>query len=827
MSVSVSANLGETKSNTPGASETYEYSEALGLSTKWFGQELQARLFLDKYALKDDDGNVLEPTPDYMHPRLASEFARIDHEKYGLDFDERYSLYLESLANFQRIVPQGSPMAAIGNKYQVMSASNCVVIESPEDSIEGIMRSGEELAQLMKRRCGVGIDISTLRPEGQHVNNAAKTTSGAWSFADFFSYVTRMIAQNGRRGALMITMDVHHPDVLKFATCKLDNTKVTGANISVRYSDEFLEAVEADGLYEQRWPLEGKPVISKLVKAREVWNTIVQCATESAEPGCVFWDRMTQYLPAHSYPQFKSKSTNPCSEICLSAYDSCRLLSLNLTGYVRHPFQENAYFDTSAFLDDVETASYMSDNLVDLELELIKRIQSHCSSKTELALWQKLHDAGEQGRRVGLGTHALGDTMAQLRIKYDSDAAIQFASDLYKSFRDKVYRTSCKLAKERGTFPLWDWGVEKDNKFLKELPQGLYNEIALNGRRNIASLTQAPTGTVSMLSKTGPTFDRFGTSSGVEPLFKKSYIRRRRRQDGSSAPAVFTDASGDQWEEYEVFHPNVDNFRDTFPGEDIPDYFVEAEEIDWKQRVKLQGAEQAFIDHSISSTINLPRGTSSDVVNGIYMESWKHGLKGVTVYVDGSRDGVLITKEDKSDRPVDVTRMHSPKRPKELPCDIHWSSVKGESYIALVGKLNGEPYELFGVFPSAMSIPKKFKQGKIVKQAKGKYQLVVENGKSIVVEDIGSLSSPEISWTSRLISTSLRHGTPLDFLCEQLSKDGAINDFNKVIARVLKKYLKDGQKVRSSTKCPDCAGDNMIYQEGCLSCADCGFAKCG
>jgi len=824
----------------PSLSRRFTYEEAHKASLDYFnGADLPTKVFLDKYALRDENGDYVESNPHHMHQRLAYEFARIDSLKYGLDHFDRYQIYLDAIQNFERIVPQGSPMAAIGNVFQVMSASNCVVIGSPADSMEGIIRAGEELAQLMKRRCGVGLDVSTLRPEGTKVNNAAKTTSGAWSFCDFYSYVTRMVCQSGRRGALMLTMDVHHPDIANFITMKLDKKKVTGANISVRYSDEFMLAVVNDTEYEQRWPVDSKtPKIKRMVRARDVWELARDAATNSAEPGCIFWDTMTSYLPAHSYPQFKTASTNPCSEIALSPYDSCRLISMNLTGYVDHPFNlgGESFFDWTKFKNDIGIAVQMSDNLVDLELECIENIMSVCSSSHEESLWKKLHKAGSDGRRTGLGTHALGDTLAQLGIKYDTDAALKFVDRLYDVFRNEVYNASIDLAVTRGPFPAWDWDTEKDNLFIKRLPVEIQERVAKHGRRNIAGLTQAPTGSVSLCSKTNRVFNRFSTSSGVEPLY---VIRGRRRKkinrSDDNVRVDYVDDLGDAWQEYDVFHANVQNYLDHVPGADpdnLPDYFVEAAAVDSAVRVRLQGIEQKYIDHSISSTINLPRGTKPDVVADIYLDAWKNGLKGVTVYVDGSRDGVLLSAEktlvSTADRPQKIVRMQAPKRPADLECDIFHRTVKGESYIAVVGLLEGEPYEFFGGFPGAVSIPKRYKSGKLIKKAKGKYRLHIgKNGDSIIIDDIvEALSTPEMGWTTRLISSALRHGTPIDFLVEQLGKDGGLMAFNKVIARVLKKYIKNGQKVRSSVNCVECDSPNILYQDGCPQCADCGFTKC-
>lgn len=806
----------------------FSYSHALEESKRYFGNdELPAKIFVDKYALRDGEGNIVEDTPHKMHDRLATEFARIDSEKYGLDYQERYSVYRDALNNFARIVPQGSPMSAVGNIYQRISASNCVVVESPEDSMGGIIETGKMLAQLYKRRCGVGLDISTLRPEDFPVNNAARSTTGAWSFADFYSYITRMVGQNSRRGALMITMSVHHPDVLKFISMKHDKTKVTGANISLRLSDEFLAAVEADTEYQLRWPIEGTPRFTKSVRAKDVWDEIVKYATMDAEPGLIMWDNMINNLPAHCYPEFKTISTNPCSEIALSAYDSCRLISINLTGYVRNPFQENAYFDFKAFDADIRTAQQMADNLVDLEIELIDRIKEVCEPGSETQLWNNLQNAGRNGRRTGLGTHGLADALAQLRMRYDSDVSIGMVNDIYRTLRDSAYGASVELAKTRGAFPVFDWEKEKDCAFICRLPWDLQQEMKKYGRRNIAILTQAPTGTVSMVSKVG-NFNRWNVSSGIEPVFKNFYIRRKKVNPGDKNARVdFTDVVGDSWQEFKVYHANVQNYVDTFSVSDLPEYFVTSDQIDWEKRVELQGVEQQYLDHSISSTINLPKGTMPEVVGGLYLSAWKHGLKGVTVYVDGSRDGVLITesakKESDGERPTKIVPAHAPARPKELPCEIHKATVRGTKWTVIVGLLDGDPYELFMGRADILVVPNKVVYGVMSKSGKGKYRLSFDTGKETESIDdvIKTCNDDESAWATRMISTSLRHGVPVEFLVEQLSKDGSVVDINMVLARILKKYAKNG-----SVKCPECGSTQLIFRTACFDCMSCGKSGC-
>lgn len=1065
--------------------------------------------------------------------------------------------------------------------------------------------------------CGVGVDISTLRPEGALVNNAARTTSGAWSFADFYSYITRMVGQNSRRGALMITMSIHHPDVLKFITMKHDLTKVTGANISLRLSNEFLEAVEKDEEYEVRWPVEStKPTVFKKIKAKEVWNTIIESATKTAEPGLIMWDNMINNLPAHCYPEFKTVSTNPslrgdtlvatsegvfpikdladnrkyvlvrnidgewkeasvfcsgknkrlveinfsngqkifcteehkwpilnstnrirnnygkiikktstdlkrldkiyfpqlekpidnqlclfnkedgfvlgwnlgdgwqsfhksnnspqfgflfsqedvnsgignvilnytnnlakiasnlrrdhnsnsftycttdknvinrftelgaqdksngipstiwqgndqfikgfvdglfssdasvrvtdrlsssqiilvsskkqivedvrkllsfygirsciryskskskfpkynsdklydrydlsisglfvkkfasvfslsnknkqnklntilnmniqyshnnkisyandrnylviksviltdlyedvyditvddnthtfqteagitgnCSEIALSAYDSCRLISINLTGYVKNAFTADARFDFDAFRADIGIGQQMADNLIDLELELIKKIQEVCQPGAEMGLWNKLFLAGFNGRRTGLGTHGLADTLAQLNIRYDSQAGLDMVEDIYRTLRDTAYEVSADLAKVRGAFPVYNYDQELSCEFITRLPQHILEKMKKYGRRNIAVLTQAPTGSVSILSKVGE-FDQYNVSSGVEPVFRNSYIRRKKINPGDKNARVdYVDIVGDSWQEFTVFHSNVSNYFNVHPENyvnasnfKLPEYFVSSDEINWETRVTIQSIEQKYIDHSISSTINLPKGTLPQVVSKLYLESWKQGLKGVTVYVDGSRDGVLITKPtqndlDESERPAKITVSMAPKRPKELQCDIHIATVKGVKWTVVVGLLHGDPYELFMGHTTDLSISTKHKTGKIVKVGKANYDLYIDNDTAVIKNIIKTSDDDESAWATRMISTSLRHGIPIEYLVEQLSKDGSVVDINNVLARILRRYIKNSTK---KDACPVCGGHELVYEEKCRRCLDpnCGWNGC-
>lgn len=1237
--------------------KSYTYEQALAIAKEYFyGNELSAKVYLDKYALRNKNDEIMEPSPAMLHDRLAREFARID-SNYGESYEERYKVYRDAVDKFERVVAQGSPMAAVGNPYQVMSASNCVVIESPKDSISGIFKTLTELAQLYKRRCGVGVDISTLRPENAAVNNAAKTTTGAWSFSDLYSEVTKKICQcisedqqvltknglkkikdvkagkdkvwtkkgwilvnnvldsgvkkvyklktktgleiktskdhifltdnlkekkladfkigdtiltipgstdrneklqklkascvtkvtntntditfpefldeklayfigysygdgcviryknavcglelasshshkeveiklqsvikqlfnydakikkgdgalnklcinsvnigrfleensllkeksenikipdlilkspasvqfafisgyfdadgyasgrkrgyitssiskhwtktmqsllmangicskvhveyfekwktkynisvtgtvaqkqflslmkesikvqknnfvskrdnyitpwlhgkypglnhsskqfisasaffklkeidkmsqdnllikdevasieyvgqehtydlsladehlfwcegfyvhnSGRRGALMLTLSVHHPDVMKFATMKHDLTQVTQANISIRLTNEFLNAVVNDEEYELRWPVDSKnPVVSKKVKAKEVWQIIIDSATKTAEPGLIFWDNMVNNLPAHFYPGFESVSTNPCSEICLSPYDSCRLISINLTGYVKNAFTKDAFFDLNMFNSDVETAMQMADNLVDIELELINKIKDvadgfnteqllsfanhllpgdaaeyekfiqNIDFNTEKDLWTRLYNACKKGRRTGLGTHGLADALAQLNIKYDSEEGLKMIDVIYQNLRNSSYKKSIDLAKKRGKFDVFNWDTDQKCEFIQRLPNDIKNDLKTHGRRNISILTQAPTGSVSIVSKVG-SFDKYNVSSGIEPVFRNFYLRRKKGNPGDSNFRVdYVDIVGDSWQEFKVYHSNVEAYLQSQNKESLPEFFVTSDQIDWTKRVELQAAEQIYLDHSISSTINLPKGTSSDVVGMIYLEAWKKGLKGITVYVDGSRDGVLITETQSSKsepgRPSEIKDIMAPKRPKELLCDCHQITYKGKKWTVFIGLFNGRPYELFMGLSEHLPMPTQ-KKCKIIKPSKGTYNLYVENKNEWVLfidNIVRTCDENESLWASRMVSMSLRHGVPLEYLVEQLSKDGNIVDINKILARILKKYLREDKIVKE--KCPQCNSEDMVYEEKCRRCISCGWSGC-
>lgn len=800
----------------------YNREEVNKSSLEYFnGDELAANVFTTKYALKSKSGEYLETTPDDMHKRIAKEFARIE-SKFGGESALNYETIYNDIKDFKYIVPQGSPMYGIGNNETVASLSNCVVVASPEDSVSSIVDSGKHLANLFKRRCGVGVDISNLRPEGMTVNNSAGTTTGAWSFADFYSYVCRMIGQNGRRGALMISIDVRHPDVEKFVTMKHDLTKVTGANVSIRISDDFMEAVEQDQDFTLKFPVDStNPTYSKTIRARDLWKNVVDSATKTAEPGLLMWGNIEKFLPAQSYAEqgFKTLTTNPCGEIPLSAYDSCRLISVNLKSFVVNPFESNSYFHFEKFESVVKRAMRLSDDLVELEFEKLTKIIGACDGEDEKQLWTNLLRACTDGRRTGLGTHGLADALACLGMPYDSADALVTINKIYNTLKESAYTESVWLARERGSFPVFNWELEKDNGFIKSLSPSLQNAIKTFGRRNISILTNAPTGSVSIMSQ---------TSSGLEPVFRNFYIRRRKlSHNEQDQMAAFVDAMGDKWTEYKVYHHNVQEYLKHFETDQVPAFFTESDKIDWKRRVEIQGVIQKHIDHSISSTINLPKGTSPDVVSELYLLGWKLGLKGVTVYVDGSRDGVLITETTKKES---FPQYNAPKRPATLETDIHNLTIKGEKWTILVGVMDGKPYEVLGGANKIVDLPKNAKKGQLVKVSTGKnqarYDLIVDD---LTVKDVSKVfDNPNYSTFTRLLSLSLRHGAPINYVVEQMQKeqDSDMFSFARSISRVLKQYVPDGTKATGQKTCPECNSTNLIYQDGCVTCSDCGASKC-
>jgi ribonucleoside-diphosphate reductase alpha chain len=823
----------------------YTYDEARVASVSYFsGDELAADVFVGKYALQDLKGVIYELTPDGMHDRLADEFARVENSYVNpLSREEIRRLF----ASWE-VVAQGGPMSAVGNPHQIQSLSNCFVIESPYDSYGGIMKADQEEVQIMKRRGGVGFDLSTIRPKGLSAANAARTTDGIGIFMERYSNTCREVAQGGRRGALMLTISVHHPEVLTFANIKRDPKKVTGANVSVRVSDEFMEAVKKGEKYQQRFPVDapsGKWLVEQRVDAREVWKGIVAAMRDCSEPGMLFWDTVKQMTPAEAYASFGygSISTNPCGEIVLSAYDSCRLLLLNLWKFVRDPFTSKATFDYAAFADSTSKAQRLMDDLIDLELEAIDKILAKVKvdpepsdvKRTEVELWQKIKNAAVNGRRTGLGITALGDAIAGMNLKYGSPESIELTDRIYRTLALSSYRSSVLMAKERGAFPIFSHDIERDHPFIKRImaedPE-LKQLYEAHGRRNIANTTTAPAGSVSILTR---------TTSGCEPvLFLKSRRKRKITAADKQARVDETDALGDQWQHYDLFHPGLAEWMKVTGERDLtksPYHGATVEEIDWLKKVDIQAAAQKWICHSISNTTNLPEDVSTDDVEALCWHAWETACKGVTVYRKGSRDAVIVDEASIHGQPLQVVETHAPKRPKDLPCDIHRVTVKGESYLVLVGILHDRPYEVFAGLAEQVEVPKKAKKGILVKNGKkdgiATYNLRIPLGDDdeLTLKDIVSMYDNTLYGAfTRTISLALRHGVPVQYLVEQLRKDknSDVTSFSAVIARVLSKgYIPDGTKATLEKTCSQCGSNQLAYQQGCVTCMGCGNSKCG
>ena len=828
---------------------TYSNDEVLRRTSEYFsGDELAPDVFL-KYALHDSGGALLEADPDQMHRRLATEFARIE-SKYPnpMSSDQIYELF----KNFGDVVPQGSPMSGIGNPYQLQSLSNCFVVDKPRDSYAGILFTDQEQVQIMKRRGGVGFDISAIRPKGQPTSNAAKTTDGIGVFMERFSNSCREVAQGGRRGALMISIDCAHPEIETFINIKRDLKKVTGANISIRWRDDFMQAAKDDGNYTLRWPVEASPEdasITRVVNARSIWSQFIDATWSSAEPGALFWDTVINESIADCYADvgYRTQSTNPCAELPLSPYDSCRLMVVNLTSFVKDPFLKSASFDYDRFHDVVVKTQRLMDDLVDLEAEAVDRIiakiadddqPSHIKS-VEIDLWNKVKSATQGGRRTGLGITGLGDALAGLGIRYGSPESINTTEAIYKALAVGAHSSSCVLAAERGAFPVFSFEKEKDHAYLGRVMAACgpatQEKWRTTGRRNIALTTTAPVGSVSCLTR---------TTSGVEPAFLLSYKRRRKITGNDIAARVdFVDSMGDKWQEYTVYHHWFKKWMEvtgkTDP-KDSPYWRGTANDIDPISSVELQAAAQRWCDHGLSKTCNLPNSATRETVNNLYFQAWEMGCKGFTVYRDGCRTGVLVATEEpkKEVKKADEGRL-APRRPKSLQCDIHRANIRNgdatESWLVLVGLLDGKPYEVFCGIPENIEIPKKYKFGSLVKNGKREgvttYNLLVPVGddENLVFKDIVNLfDNPTQGAFTRTISLALRHGVPLHYVVEQLQKDKNSDMFSyaRVIARVLKGYIKDGTK-SAEKGCPQCGNSELIYQEGCLSCGSCGFAKCG
>jgi len=849
------------KVNPPGHTKYYSFDEVLKACKDYFsGDELAATTWMNKYALKNSEGLFVELTPDDMHWRMACEFARIEKnfaKKVKLNgtksslstYGQKRELLTDKIIyglfkDFKYVIPQGSIMSGLGNPYKLSSLSNCVVMPAIQDSYGGIFKADQELAQLFKRRCGVGIDLSGLRPAGASVSNSAGTTTGAVSFMNRFSNTTREVAQNGRRGALMLTIDIAHPDVEDFVTIKQDLNKITGANISVRLSDEFMHAVENDDEYTHQWPIDSKePKFTKTIRAKDLWDTIIKCAHTTAEPGLIFWDRQHHYSTSSVYPGFKNESTNPCSEIAMQGGDSCRLIAINLFSFVDHPFTDKAKFNYESFYEVSYESQRLMDDLVELELEAIERILAKIDSdpepenikRAERETWELLYKTGKIGRRTGLGFTALADTLAALGLAYDSDEALQMTDKILRKKTLAEFDSSIDMAISRSPFEVFDQTVEKTSEFVQMLAvdfPDLYKRMMKHGRRNISISTVAPTGSVSMLAQ---------TSSGIEPVFLLSYKRRRKiNPDDKNAKVNFVDDQGDKWEEFTVYHAKLKTWMKSSGEEDItksPYFGSTAPEINWKQRVKLQAVIQKYTTHSISSTINLPSDVSTDEVSRIYLSSWKEGLKGITVYRDGSRTGVLVSTDTKEVNTT-ITETKAPKRPKSLEAEIVRFQNNNEKWIAVIGVLENRPYEIFtGKSEDSFYLPLYLTKGWIIKNKiedhgnRYDFQYLDKEGYKVTIEGLSRSFDKEFWNYAKLISGVLRHGMPLPYVVNLISNlnlyDETINTWKNGVLRALKKFIPDGTQAADHI-CPQCKDpDGLIYEEGCLKCKSCGHSKCG
>ena len=842
----------------------YTYEQVLEKSISYFkGDELAATTWMNKYAMKDDAGQFVEQSPDDMHKRMAKEFGRIEADyklKYNLNGSakflskygqEREDLTEEKIYNYFKefgyIIPQGSVMSSLGNYYQLASLSNCIVVPDLHDSYGGVFYTDQQLAQLFKRRCGVGVDISNLRPAGARVSNAAKSTSGAVSFMNRFSNTTREVAQNGRRGALMLSMDIAHPDVEDFITIKQDLQKVTGANISIRLSDEFMSAVESNSEYTHKWPIESdNPKFTKTVNAKELWDTIIKCAHNTAEPGLIFWDRQHWYSTSSVYPKYKNASTNPCSEIAMQGGDSCRLIAINLYNFVEKPFTKEAKFLMEDFYKATYEGQRLMDDLVDLETEAIGRILAKIDADdepekikaVEKETWELLLKTGIEGRRTGLGFTALADMIAAMGMAIDSDAAIAKTEEIMKEKCRAEFDSSIDMSLARGSFVGFDAKIEKTSEFVqmmeKELPD-VYERMMKFGRRNISISTVAPTGTLSMLAQ---------TSSGIEPVFMTHYKRRRKlNEQDREAKVDFIDDSGDKWQEFTVYHHNLKTWMEVTGETDItksPYSGSTAPEINWLKRVEMQAVVQKYVTHSISSTINLPNDVSLDEVSNIYLESWKQGTKGITVYRDGSRSGVLVSADEKKEDVLENTEFKetkAPSRPERLDAKVVRFKNNKEKWIAVVGLLNGRPYEIFtGKTEDVFNMPPTVEYGWVIKNRREDgssqydFQYEDKDGYKVTMGGLSRSFDKEFWNYAKLISGILRHGMPLHYVVDLIEKmnlyDANINTWKSGVVRALKTFIADGTKVSDHT-CRECGDEGLVYEEGCLKCVSCGYSKCG
>ena len=864
-----------------GTNQTYSFDEAFQTALAYFGgDELAARVWVNKYAVKDSHGNIYEKSPEQMHRRIADEIARIERKyKNPLTAQEVFDL----LDHFRYVIPAGSPMTGIGNNHQVASLSNCFVIglDGDADSYGAILHIDEEQVQLMKRRGGVGHDMSQIRPKGSPVNNSALTSTGLVPFMERYSNSTREVAQDGRRGALMLSVSIKHPDSEAFIDAKMEEGKVTGANVSVKLTDEFMQAAIDDRPFVQQFPIDSRePMSAKTVSARALWEKIVHNAWKSAEPGVLFWDTILRESIPDCYADlgFQTVSTNPCGEIPLCPYDSCRLLSLNLYSYVIDPFTDHARFDFDLFSRHVQLAQRIMDDIVDLELEKIELImekirrdpQSDEVKQTEYHLWEKIKEKSGKGRRTGVGITAEGDMIAAMGLRYGTQEATDFAVSVHRTLALNAYRSSVTMAKERGAFAIYDAGREAHNPFINRLREAdpqLYEDMRRCGRRNIACLTIAPTGTTSLMTQ---------TTSGIEPVFMPVYKRRRKVNPNDTDVHVdFVDEVGDSFEEYIVYHrkfltwmeANGIDTRKRYTQEEIdglvkrsPYYKATANDVDWLMKVRMQGAIQKWVDHSISVTVNLPNQVDEALVNKLYVEAWRSGCKGCTIYRDGSRSGVMISvskKDKKKEKTADEDKrkdlysseehhthiLERPQvteiRPKELDCDVVRFQNNKEKWVAFVGLLDGYPYEIFTGLQDdeeGIALPKSVTKGKIIKQTaedgSHRYDFQFENkrGYKTTVEGLSEKFNPEYWNYAKLISGVLRYRMPIDHVIKLVGslqlKSESINTWKNGVERALKKYVTDGTKA-SGQKCPVCGQETLVYQEGCLICTNCGASRCG
>ena len=851
--------------------KTYSYDEAFQTSLKYFdGDELAARVWVSKYAMKDSFGNIFEVSPTDMHHRIAKEIARIE-SKYANPMNEQEVFSL--LDHFRYIIPAGSPMTGIGNDHQVASLSNCFVIgiEGDADSYGAIMRLDEEQVQLMKRRGGVGHDLSQIRPKGSPVNNSALTSTGLVPFMERYSNSTREVAQDGRRGALMLSVSIKHPDSEAFIDAKMTEGKVTGANVSVKIDDAFMQAAIDGKPYTQQFPIDAAdPQVKKEISAKALWQKIVHNAWKSAEPGILFWDTIIRESIPDCYADlgFRTVSTNPCGEIPLCPYDSCRLLSVNLYSYVRNPFTPEASFDFDLFKEHVAKAQRIMDDIIDLELEKIDLImdkikhdpQTDDIKHAEYHLWEKIKDKSSQGRRTGVGITAEGDMIAAMGLTYGTQEATDFSVSVHRTLALAAYRSSADMARERGAFKVFDAKREAANPFLlriKEADPSLYDDIMTYGRRNIACLTIAPTGTTSLMTQ---------TTSGIEPVFMPVYKRRRKVNPNDADVHVdFTDEVGDSYEEYIVYHKKFLTWMEVngidtskrYTQDEIDDLVARspyhkatANDVDWLMKVRMQGAIQKWVDHSISVTVNLPNDVSEELVGKLYEEAWRSGCKGCTIYRDGSRSGVMISasKKDKNKSTAQKEKVSTDRipvmavtetRPKELDCDVVRFQNNKEKWVAFVGLLDGYPYEIFTGLQDdeeGIALPKTVTKGRIIKQTNPdgtkRYDFQFENkrGYKTTVEGLSEKFNPEYWNYAKLISGVLRYRMPIDHVIKLVSslqlKDQSINTWKNGVERALKKYMVDGTEAKGLV-CPSCGQETLVYQEGCLICKNCGASRCG